>query len=97
MSVLSCLDGIVCLSGFNTFWSKISPVNELQIEQRLSDFKLISNNGLRFNAQDFNQLHADSLAFIESELNNKKEGRRVVVTHHVPTFFQYPDKFKGSL
>jgi predicted MPP superfamily phosphohydrolase len=82
---------------FSTLWSKISPVNELQIEQRLSDFKLISNNGLRFNAQDFNQLHADSLAFMENELNNKKEGRTVVVTHHVPTFFQYPEKFRGSL
>jgi len=82
---------------FSTLWSKISPVNELQIEQRLSDFKLISNNGLRFTAQDFNQLHTNSLAFIENEVNNKKEGITVVVTHHVPTFFQYPEKFKGSL
>jgi len=45
----------------------------------------------------FNQLHVDSMEFLQAELNNKHSGKTIVVTHHVPTFQNYPAKYKGDV
>jgi hypothetical protein len=45
---------------------------------------------------DINHLHADSLAFIKTELARPTEKKTVVVTHHVPTYFHFPDVHKGD-
>lgn len=80
----------------STLWSKISPRNELQIEQNVSDFRLIKYYGSNFSAEKFNQLHRDSIAFIEKELAEKKAEKTIIVTHHVPTLLNYPPMYKGS-
>ena len=54
---------------FSTLWSKISPVNKWQIERSISDFQVIKFNGHFFSVSNFNQLHSDSLNFIEKELS----------------------------
>ncbi len=82
---------------FSTLWSKISPVNEWQIARSISDFQVIRFNGLFFSVSNFNQLHSESLNFIESELGQNYTGKTVVVTHHVPTFLNFPSKYKGSI
>ena len=82
---------------FSTLWSKISPVNEWQIERSLSDFQVIKFNGHFFSVSNFNQLHSDSLNFIEKELSQNNAGKTVVVSHHVPTFLNFPSQYKGSI
>lgn len=82
---------------FSTLWSKISPANEWQIARSISDFQVIKFNGLFFSVSNFNQFHSESLNFIESELGQNYTGKTVVVTHHVPTFLNFPSKYKGSI
>ncbi len=79
---------------FSTLWSKISPVYQWPIQQSISDFQVIRNNGHPFTPSNFNQMHAESLQFLGQELN---QDRFIVVTHHVPTFLHYPEKYKGDL
>ncbi len=82
---------------FSTMWSKISPAYQWQIERNLNDFRLIRYNGYRFSAEAYNQLHEESLTFIQRELNNMKEENAAVFTHHVPTFLNYPEQYKGDV
>jgi len=82
---------------FSTLWSKISPANEWQIERSISDFQVIKFNGHFFSVSNFNQLHSDSLDFIEKELSQNNTGKTVVITHHLPTFLNFPSQHKGSI
>ncbi len=81
---------------FTTLWSKISPTNSLQIAKHLSDFMVIKYKGRLLNPEKYNHLHEESVKFIEQSLrlDNKK---RIVVSHHVPTFYNYPEKYKGDI
>jgi predicted phosphohydrolase len=81
---------------FSTLWSRISPANELMIEENVSDFHLIKYYGANFSASKFNQLHRQSLAFITAELTAAASSTTIVVTHHVPTLMNYPPMYKGS-
>ena len=63
----------------------------------MSDFHVIKYGSYRFSTQRFNQLHTESLNFLKQELENKQTDKNVVVTHHVPTFMNYPPKYKGDI
>jgi len=82
---------------FSTLWSKISQANRWKIEQRLSDFQVIRFNSSPFTSEQYNFLHEESLSFIKEELQRNNTGKVVVVTHHVPTFFNYPEKSRGDI
>ena len=83
---------------FSTLWSKISQQHCWDIERSMNDFRVIKHNGHFFSSDQYNQLHADSLAFVESELDIKLPHlRKVVVTHHVPTYYHYPEQYRGSI
>lgn len=82
---------------FSTLWSKISQTNRWQIEQSMSDFRVIKFNDFRFSTDQFNLLHQESLTFITRELHHSYTGKTVVVTHHVPTFMQYPETYRGDV
>ncbi|HAQ19440.1 MAG TPA: metallophosphoesterase [Prolixibacteraceae bacterium] len=82
---------------FSTLWSKIRPGYEWQIERGISDFQVIKFNGYRFSSVQFNQLHEESLVFLKQELASERVEKKVVVTHHVPTFLNYPEKYKGDV
>jgi predicted phosphohydrolase len=81
---------------FSTLWSHISLGHQWQIERNLNDFNLIKHKGYRFFAEQYNQLHSESLAFIQNYLN-KKEEKMAVFTHHCPTFLNYPEQYKGDV
>ena len=81
---------------FSTLWGTISAANDWMIEKSVSDFTAIRYSNYRFSAPVFNQLHQDSMTFLTSELAIRKDEDLIVVTHHVPTFFNYPTKYKGS-
>jgi len=82
---------------FSTLWSRISQTNRWQIERSVNDFHVIQFNNLRFSSDQFNQLHEESLAFITQELNHKFIGKTIVATHHVPSFMNYPEKYRGDV
>lgn len=82
---------------FSTLWSQISPGNQWQIERSLNDFHLIKHSGYRFSAEQYNQLHAESLAFIQNELKTVQEEKTAVFSHHCPTFLNYPEQYKGDV
>jgi Icc-related predicted phosphoesterase len=81
---------------FTTLWSSISGNNELYIKSHVSDFSLISYDGEDFRPNHFNKLYADSKNFLESELSKRQNEKNVIITHHVPTFINYPEEFKRS-
>lgn len=81
---------------FSTLWSKISPVHQWQIERTISDFQVIKYNKDRFSYQHFNQLHDESMVFLKQELSKHQDAKSVVVTHHVPTFLHYPERYKND-
>ena len=82
---------------FSTLWSKINPSYEYQIERSMSDFHVIKYGEYKFSSQHYNRLHTESLNFLKQELENKTTTKNVVVTHHVPTLMNYPEKFKGDI
>ncbi|MFN8438107.1 MAG: metallophosphoesterase [Cytophagales bacterium] len=82
---------------FSTLWSKINPANQWQIERNMNDFHLIKHKGYRLSSEQYNQLHEESLAFIQNELKMVIEEKIAVFTHHCPTFLNYPEQYKGDV
>jgi predicted phosphohydrolase len=82
---------------FTTLWSEISPANEWQIERGMSDFHVIKDNGYRLGITSYNNLHKECKTFLKEELDKPHVGETIVVTHHVPTFMNYPKQYKGSI
>ena len=81
---------------FSTLWSTISPAYAWEIQQSISDFDLIKYTQKSLTPFHFNQFHNTSRTVIEKALAQKDAEKTIVVTHHVPTFMNYPTKYKGS-
>ena len=81
---------------FSTLWSNISQAKHFSIQNALSDFKVIKYNDRLFNVDDYNLLHQESKEFLQKALAVKSENKTIVVTHHAPTFINYPEKYKNS-
>ena len=81
---------------FTTLWTKISPLHSFTIERGMADFNHIQWQGNRFTYQLYNEQHAASIAFLKAELEKPFDGKTIVLTHHVPTLFNYPEKYKNS-
>lgn len=81
---------------FSTLWSCISLLNGWRIERGLNDFYQINYNGKRFQIPDYNALHANCLTFLHDALKEETKGKKVVVTHHLPTFKHYPPEYKSD-
>lgn len=82
---------------FSTLWTRISQGNSWIIRKNLSDFHYINNYGTWLMPDHYNKLHSQCLEFLTNELHKAHDGQTVVVTHHVPTFFNYPEKYKGDV
>ena len=81
---------------FSTLWSHISLAKQTIIEQTLSDFRVIRKNEKRLTAEAYNQLHLESRLFLEQALQTKTNNPTIVVSHHPPTFVNYPEKYADS-
>ncbi len=81
---------------FSTLWSQLSIANQWQIQQNLSDFHVIKYNTERLTPDIYNEQHKAGLDFIKEQLKDKVD-KTVVVTHHVPTFLNYPEQYKGDV
>jgi predicted phosphohydrolase len=82
---------------FSTLWSKLSPHNWWHIEKNMNDFRIIKYDNYRFSFDHYNYLHEVGLAFVETELNKDDGTKKVVISHHVPTYLNYPQQYKDSL
>ena len=81
---------------FSTMWSKIDPVREWVIQKAMADFHLIRNGDRKIVVQDYNRLHDACRDFLSHELQTQVEQPTIVVSHHVPTLFHYPEKYRYS-
>ncbi|HEY5745599.1 MAG TPA: metallophosphoesterase [Chryseolinea sp.] len=81
---------------FSTLWSKIDPVREWVIQKAMADFHLIQNGEKKIAPHDYNKLHDACREFLLRELQIETEQPTVVVSHHVPTLFHYPEKYRNS-
>jgi len=81
---------------FSTLWTHISKEKRQLIENSLSDFKAVTFEGKPFNAEIFNNLHLHCRQFIDKELQSPFFGKKIVVSHHVPSFLHYPKKYINS-
>lgn len=82
---------------FSTLWTDISDNNQFIIQYRMSDFKVIRNGDIIFTPENYNHLHQECLKFLTDELAKQDAKKTVVVTHHVPTYLNYPEKYKGDI
>lgn len=82
---------------FTTLWSHISPVHEWKIQKNMSDFHVITYQGQRFSTAIFNHLHEECKAFLVSALQDNDEKEIIVITHHVPTLINYPQRYEESI
>ncbi len=82
---------------FTTLWSRISPLHEWKIQKNMSDFHVITYQGQKFSTDIFNQLHEECKAFLVSALQENDDSETIVVTHHVPTMINYPQRYEESL
>jgi predicted phosphohydrolase len=81
---------------FSTLWSTINPAMEFVIQKSMADFRVIKNNGKVMTVDDYNKLHEDCRAFLAKELSHVTNQKTIVVTHHLPTFFNYPERYRYS-
>jgi len=88
------IDGINLL--FSTLWGNIEPKNELFIKSHVSDFSCINYDGEDFRPNHFNLLHKQSKSYLESELLRLQGQKNVVITHHVPSLYDYPEHYRKS-
>lgn len=82
---------------FSTLWSNIQPMNEWLIERGMSDFHEIRFQGGLFSAGIFNRFHREAMRFLQTEFSRPRTGKTIVVSHHVPTFLNYPPQYKTSI
>jgi predicted phosphohydrolase len=81
---------------FSTLWSKISQQRAFLIQQSLNDFRVIRYKGRNFTATQYNSYHAECKKFLADTFKKKFDGKTVVLTHHLPTFMNYPAEYKNS-
>ncbi len=81
---------------FTTLWTHISPANQWSIFNSMNDFRLIKYHNDTFSVEQYNLLHQKSLDFLTKAFSSIKTGKVAVISHHVPTFLNYPVKYKGD-
>jgi len=81
---------------FSTLWSKLDLTKEWVIKKTMADFHLIRKNGNKINVDDYNELHEEALTFIKNQLPPDDGKKTIVVSHHIPTFYNYPEKYRHS-
>jgi predicted phosphohydrolase len=83
---------IVC----STLWSHIEQEKGPLVRQGMADFHLIKNNGSKISIEDYNLLHEQCIKFLRLSLLARGRNKTIVMTHHIPTFQNYPLKYKSS-
>jgi len=79
---------------FSTMWSKIEK-HVLDIALGVTDFRKIKFKNKRFTPDHFNAIHQYGFEFISKAVNT--EGKKIVTTHHLPSYDCMNKEFKKSV
>lgn len=79
-----------------TLWAKIHPADAYFVEHGVTDFRRIRNGEYLLSWDRFNDEHERCLNFIKHSIENSTARKRLVVTHHVPSFELMAEEFEGS-
>lgn len=88
------LEGIKIL--LTTLWTHLPPSIQFVVQQGMADFHLIKNGKQTLTPDLYNLVHEQSLAFLKDSIDAAEAGKTIVITHHVPTFEHYPEKYRGN-
>lgn len=67
----------------STLWSNIQEEDELEIQNRINDYRMIYNaKGSRISPREISAKFHQNLKFIQSAVNNNQDKKIVIVTHH---------------
>jgi len=78
---------------FSTMWSQIN-INVREVTKFMADFRLIQKRTERIHVDDYNAAHASCFEFLEEAI--AAPGKKVVVTHHLPSSSCNVKEFKNS-
>lgn len=86
---------------FTSLWSNISEPSALNIVRGLMDFHLIKYKGGRLSVELYNRMHSESVAFLRNTFDDdrgvrKADKKNIIISHHVPTFRNYPAQYIDS-
>jgi predicted phosphohydrolase len=80
---------------FSTLWSHIPDQLTEIVAKRVQDFNQIQWNGSKLTPEVYNELHQNALHFLEIALASKA-ARKMVISHHIPSFLNYPKKHQND-
>ena len=99
-NVLCCNNSVVRIDNIDficsTLWSKVPPEATIAVGSGLLDFRAIYFGDQRITVSDYNELHAAAFAFVQKSIEESQAGKKIVVTHHVPSFVAITDYFRDS-
>jgi hypothetical protein len=83
---------------FGSLWSHLPPHLAEQAQKRMLDFSQILYQGVPLTPDTYTQMHLDSVNFIDKALSVEATilDRKLVITHHVPCFSNYPKKHQND-
>ncbi len=79
-----------------TLWAFVEPTNAFWVERGVSDFRRIVKSNNIINYLDFNNEHTRALQFLNNAFAKSNAKRRVVISHHVPSYTLSSPEFIGS-
>ena len=79
-----------------TLWAKIPLEESYYTEQMVSDFRRILYNGELLTFADFNCEHERCLSFLKEAVGLSNASKKIVITHHVPSYRMQSPKFADS-
>ena len=85
------IDGVDFI--MSTYWSELDALNGWWVSRGLSDFRQTRFGNRMINQDDYEAMHVRCRDFIRKAMDESKADRRVVVTHHAPTFSVRNDAF----
>lgn len=92
------IDGIKFLGG--TLWTdanRADPLTQYSLKDLMNDYKVIRNDQAGYTALRVSHTitrHVQTLGYLETVLDDSKNEKCVVVTHHAPTFRSIHESFK---
>ncbi len=78
---------------FTTLWTSIDPKLSEKVLSRIADFKFIKEGNGNLSIELYNQLLINCKSFLQEAIHKPFDGNSLIVSHHVPTFTNYPDKY----
>ena len=81
---------------FSTLWARIYPADAYFVEHGVTDFRRIRNGEYCLSWDRFNDEHDKCVDYIRRSIKQSEAVKRIVVTHHVPSFDLMAFEFKGS-